>query len=142
MWPFRQSTLSSTALSSGVCLRCSSVSDCSRQDAASSAASFTSIPSESAAIAESLWVLMAASGCVYVTVCVCLSACVSVCVCVSVCNVFVCESVTRLDAFSYVAACWTRWAALSHTECLCRVWALRPACTGWTTSPLRSHRKI
>lgn len=84
MWPFCQSILSSTALSSGDCLRCS-VSDRSGQDAASSAASFTSIPSESTAIAESLWVLMAASRCVYVTECVHERVCVRVCR--SVCNV-------------------------------------------------------
>ncbi len=80
LWPFWQSTLSSTALSSGVCHRCN-VSDCSGQEAASSAASFTSIPSESAAITESLWVLMAASGCVYVIVCVCTCVCVHVWLC-------------------------------------------------------------
>lgn len=82
LWPFCQSTLSSTAPSSGACLRCS-VSDRSGQEAASSAASFTSSPSESAEITESLWVLMAASGCVYGTVCVH----ICVCVCVAVCNV-------------------------------------------------------
>lgn len=86
---------------------------------------------------ESLWVLMAASGCVCVTVCVY--------VCMAVCNVMCLyaygRKITPPEAFSYVAACWTRWAAPSHTECPCRVWALPPACTGWTTSPLHSHRK-
>lgn len=83
--------------------------------------------------------IMAASGCVYVTMCW------SVCVCMAVCNECVCmfmwASVTQPDAFSYVAACWTQWAVLSHTECLCHVWARQPACTGWTTFLLHSHRK-
>lgn len=70
MWPFCQSTSAPLLplvepVAAAACL------DCSGQEAASSAASFTSIPSESAAITESLWVLMAASGCVYVTVCGC-----------------------------------------------------------------------
>lgn len=43
----------------------------------------TVIPFESAAITESLWVLMAASGCVYLTVCVSVNGCVQ-------CNVFIC----------------------------------------------------
>lgn len=44
-------------------------------------------------------------------------------------------------AFNYAAACWTRWAAPSRTECLCRAWAPRPACTGWTASRRRSRRR-
>lgn len=44
-------------------------------------------------------------------------------------------------AFNYAAACWTRWAAPSHTECLCRAWAPRPTCTGWTASLHHSRRR-
>lgn len=44
-------------------------------------------------------------------------------------------------AFNYAAACWTRWAAPSRTECLCRAWAPRPACTGWTAFRRRSRRR-
>ena len=53
---------------------------------------FTLIPSESATIIESLWVLMAARGCVYVNVCF-----KCVCVCMAVCNV--------MCLYAYVREC-------------------------------------
>lgn len=58
--------------------------------------------------------------------------------CVCVCR---CVSCAVAAALSCAAACWTRWAEPSRTECPCRAWARRPACTGWTASPRRSRRR-
>lgn len=76
LWLFCQSILSSTALSSGVCLHRSG------QEAASSAASFTLIPSERRNRRVSLGPY-GCNRCVYVTECVYERECV--CVCVGLC---------------------------------------------------------
>lgn len=116
--------------------------ECSMQEVASSAASVHQKPVwELRSLLSLSGFLMAASGWVHV------DDCWLKCLCVSgwtmSCVLFASWETVRFEQmpFSYVAACWTLWVVLNRTECLYRVWAPRPACTGLTMFLHHSRKK-